>query len=210
VVLAASAGLLVVVAAAPRSSPGRLVGALLAEGRASCARSAGRGITVPLAAVTWLCPKTGEPRVVGRVPRLSGNWWFSASQIAPNDDLSELSLGDLRVSLPFDRPRGELSVEHAVLRGLPQWGRPSGLPALERAVLLGLGLAATGMSTVLSVLRAPHPRPWVASFLAIAGSISVLLVARLAAESTAAVGFLAAPAAAAVVMGLSVGFRRLH
>jgi hypothetical protein len=202
--------LLAAVAATPRASPGRLVAALLEEGRASCARSAGRGVTVPLAAVTWLCPKKGDPRVVGRVPRLSGNLWFSASRIAPNDDLSELSLGDLRVSLPADRPRGELSVERAVLRGLPRWGRPLGLPARARAMLLGLGLAATGVSAVLCVLRTPHPTPWVASLLALAGSLSVLLVAQMAEQGTAALAFLSAPLAAAVVIGLSVGIRRFY
>lgn len=136
------------------SAPGRFASQLIAQGRASCERAdEPRGALVPLVGVTWLCFPERTPRVAGPLPRSGGRAWFTATDLAPSDDLRRFQLRDLELMLKLNStllPRVRLRVQSAVVTGLTPWGRPARLGAARRAGLIAstaalLGLAVTGL-----------------------------------------------------------------
>ncbi|MDF2696788.1 MAG: hypothetical protein K0S65_5171, partial [Labilithrix sp.] len=123
--------------------PGRVVNALLAEGRASCAPSETHGI--PFVSATWLCPQTmgSPPRLVGRAP--VGDVVFTAEDATVSDDLRRIDLTGARLTLPTGSQGMDVRVrvDTLVLRGLAPWARASSLPPfLRAAVVTGSSLLA--------------------------------------------------------------------
>ena len=120
------------------AAPGRIVDALLAEGRAACAatdREGRRRTRVPFVSATWLCaPERGAPRLVGRAP--IGGVVFTASDARVSDDLRRIDLDDARLALPASR-EGER-------RHVPRARRHADAPR-PRAVGAGV-VAAAGAS----------------------------------------------------------------
>lgn len=151
-----------VVLAREAVAPGRVVNALLVEGRASCTPSATHG--VPFVSVTWLCPSDEDspPRLVGRAP--IGGVVFTADDAKVSDDLRRIELTNARVALPTTRSAdGSLSsakvhVNNLVLRGLAPWARASSLPPALRALVVTASAFFAGAVAVLAILRARRRR----------------------------------------------------
>jgi hypothetical protein len=159
---AAALGLTSVTLGRDAAAPGRVVGALLAEGRAACApptNGAPATHAVPFVAATWLCAP-GGPRLVGRTPL--GGLVFTAAGARVSDDLRRIELDDARLALPGGgggggASSGELTfrvhVGTLTLRGLPPFAQASSVPPLLRAAAVtASGLAASG-AAVLALLE---------------------------------------------------------
>lgn len=133
-------------------APGRVVNALLVEGRASCTPGATHG--VPFVSVTWLCPPDddGPPRLVGRAP--IGGVVFTAEDAKVSDDLRRIELTNARVALPS----AKVHVDNLVLRGLAPWARASSLPPTIRATVVTASAFCGGAVAVLAILRARRRR----------------------------------------------------
>ena len=132
------------------AAPGRVVNALLVEGRASCRPGATHGI--PFVSVTWLCPEQGPPRLVGRAP--VGGAVFTAEDARVSDDLRRIELTQARVAVP----NVKVHVDNLVLRGLAPWARASSLPPFIRAFVVTASAFAGGAVAVLAILRARRRR----------------------------------------------------
>jgi hypothetical protein len=140
------------------AAPGRVVNALLAEGRTTCASSGASGSpathAVPFVSATWLCaPDTGlAPRLVGRAP--IGNVIYTAAAAHVTDDLRRVDLDDARLSLPVTPTSAvRVHVTTLTLRGLSPWARASALPPAFRAFVVTISAAAAACAVVLGLLH---------------------------------------------------------
>lgn len=150
------------------AAPGRIVAALLAEGRAACARELEEGRdpppthAVPFVSATWLCtPGGAPPRLVGRSPL--GGVVFTATDARVTDDLRRIDLEDARLALQgagaASTPGGALAfrvhVRTLTLRGLAPFAQASSIrPGFRALVVTTSGVAAAGFSVfVLLGLR---------------------------------------------------------
>jgi hypothetical protein len=144
------------------AAPGRIVGALLAEGRAACGEPSDHEKpathAVPFVSATWLCAPGGA-RLVGRAPL--GGVVFTATNAHVSDDLRRIDLEDARLGLPLagGGAKGEGALTFKVhvgtltLRGLAPWAHASSIPPLVRAaVVTGSGLAAAS-AAVFALLK---------------------------------------------------------
>jgi hypothetical protein len=143
------------------AAPGRIVGALLAEGRAACTRPSdvdpSRPAThaVPFVAATWLCAP-GGPRLVGRTP--IGGLVFTAADARVSDDLRRIDLDDARLGLPgASKGEGGLTfrvhVSTLTLRGLAPFAQASSLPPFVRALVVTTSGLAAASAAVLALLE---------------------------------------------------------
>jgi hypothetical protein len=126
------------------AAPGRVVDALLADGRAACASAtAPDARSVPFVSATWVCSGKGNAHLVGRSPL--GGIVFTAANAHVSEDLRRIDLDDARLVL--DTPRVRVHVGSLVLRGLAPWARASSpVYALLRVRSRRIGgIAATAM-----------------------------------------------------------------
>lgn len=140
-------------------APGRVVNALLAEGRASCVPNATHGI--PFVSATWLCPRdktASPPRLIGRAP--IGNVVFTASDAHVSDDLRRIDLKDARLALPGPdaSTKVRVHVDELDLRGLAPWARASSLPPILRATVVVASSLFAGCAAGAMILRARRRR----------------------------------------------------
>jgi hypothetical protein len=136
------------------AAPGRVVNALLSEGRAVCASAEGPSTYgVPFVSVTWLCSDGTAPRIVGRAP--IGAVAFSATNARVSDDLRRIDLDDARLALTNagGGPEVKVHVGTLTLRGLAPWARASVLAPSLRAVVVTASALAAAFSAVLVLLR---------------------------------------------------------
>ncbi|MCC6213302.1 MAG: hypothetical protein IT376_00400 [Polyangiaceae bacterium] len=186
--------------------PGRLLTAVVEEGRRSCAAvDAPRSVAVPLAGLDWVCFPGRAPRAVGAVPGTSERAWLSATEVRANDALTELGLRDLELALPGPgAPRSvAVSAREATVSGLPGWGRAVARTAIGRAADSSLTALVLGLVVLGGVLWAGAGR---AASLALAGGGGLLalgLVTRLDRAGASSIAILIVPAVAglAVVLG---------
>lgn len=142
------------------AAPGRIVRALLAEGRAACAssRDHDRPAThaVPFVAATWLCAPSG-PRLVGRAP--IGGLVFTANDAKVSDDLRRIDLDDARLGLAASsgKASGNLTfhvhVGTLTLRGLAPWAQASSIPPAVRALVITSSGLCGASAAVLAILK---------------------------------------------------------
>ena len=141
------------------AAPGRIVGALLAEGRAACARPDGGDVArpathaVPFVAATWLCAPSG-PRLVGRTP--IGGLVFTATGAQVSDDLRRIDLEDARLALPGSGAASltfKVHVGTLTLRGLPPFAQASAIPPFLRALVVTTSGLAAASAAVLALLE---------------------------------------------------------
>ena len=144
------------------AAPGRVVRALIDEGRSACVHEAGRPTpathAVPFVAATWLCTP-GAPRLVGRAPL--GGVVFTASGARVSDDLRRIDLDDARLALPASANDDggltfRLRVGTLTLRGLAPWAQASAVPPLLRAAIVtssGLCAASAAVLALLTLRR---------------------------------------------------------
>ncbi|MDB5220970.1 MAG: hypothetical protein JWO86_8897 [Myxococcaceae bacterium] len=150
------------------AAPGRIVGALLAEGRAAC--GAGERTredapapppathAVPFVSATWLCAPSG-PRLVGRTP--IGGLVFTATGANVSDDLRRIDLDDARLAVAGST-KDEAALTFRVhvgtltLRGLAPFAHASALPPWLRALVVtasGLAAASAAVFALLELRR---------------------------------------------------------
>lgn len=139
------------------AAPGRIVRALMAEGRAACVSDAARAVptthAVPFVAATWICTP-GAPRLVGRAPL--GGVVFTASGAHVSDDLRRIDLDDARLALRSKAEGGltfRIHVGTLTLRGLAPWAQASSVPPALRAVVVTVSGLAAASAAVLALLR---------------------------------------------------------
>jgi hypothetical protein len=140
------------------AAPGRIVGALLAEGRSACettgARRGPATHAVPFVAATWLCAPSGA-RLVGRAPL--GGVVFTATDAQVSDDLRRIELDDARLALPTAKGEGSLTFKVHVgtltLRGLAPWAQASSVPPALRAVVVTASGMAAASAAVFALLK---------------------------------------------------------
>jgi chorismate-pyruvate lyase len=165
------------------AAPGRVVNALLAEGRASCSPGETHGI--PFVSATWLCPQqivkgNEKPRLVGRAP--VGNVVFTAEDATVSDDLRRIELAGARLALPAGAAATNVRVrvDTLVLRGLAPWARASSLPPLVRAALVTGSALVAGCSVVAAILRTRRRRVGgvAAAAIGAAGPLAALVTLR--------------------------------
>ncbi len=143
------------------AAPGRIVNALLAEGRGACAP--GTTHRVPFVSATWLCgaAPSGQPapRLVGRAPL--GGIVFTAEGALVSDDLRRIELSGAQLSLLTPSSETSRAASHLrvrvgqlVLRGLSPWARASALPPILRGVVVSASSVAAGMMAALLIFRA--------------------------------------------------------
>ena len=181
VVLAALAFLASVVWGADASSPGRFAAQLIQQGRTSCARAlVPRSVEVPLVGVTWLCFPDRKPRVVGPLPGAGQRAWFTATDLAPSEDLRSFALGDLRLSVrggrPSERPALRLHASTAIVSGLSPWGRPKELPLRKRAGLTALTGSGLGLLVSWLLVAGGRARRLSAATLGAAPALTALVI----------------------------------
>ncbi len=159
------------------AAPGRIVEALLGDGRTTCLAStapATRG--VPFVSATWLCSGDGAAHLAGRSP--IGGVAFTASDAHVSDDLRRIDLSDARLVLTS--PRVRVHVGTLALRGLAPWARASSLPPVLRAVVViasGL-IGASGAVYVLLRVRRRRIGGVAATALGAAGPLAALATLR--------------------------------
>ena len=156
------------------AAPGRIVGALLAEGRAACGPSTAERTpdgapapapvsppathAVPFVAATWLCAPGGA-RLVGKTP--IGGLVFTATGARVSDDLRRIDLDDARLALAGStKDEGALTfrvhVGTLTLRGLAPFAQASSLPPWLRALVVtasGLAAASAAVFALLELRR---------------------------------------------------------
>jgi hypothetical protein len=142
------------------AAPGRVVNALLTEGRSACASGIARGAApsakgVPFVSATWLCAQ-GTPRLVGRAP--IGGVVFTAEDARVSDDLRRIELERARMELPAGDRSVRVRVDALVLRGLSPWARASSLPPIVRAAVVVTSALATAAGAALGILRGRRRR----------------------------------------------------
>lgn len=138
------------------NAPGRFAGALIAQGRASCAAAGGaRSVVVPMLGASWLCFPDGSARIAGRVPGGLRSAWFTARDLRPSDTLTEFTLWDARIAFPRTRslPETHVAVKRAVVRGLPAWGQAARLDANVRGGVIAVSIWIAALAVMWSVLR---------------------------------------------------------
>ncbi len=143
------------------AAPGRIVGALLAEGRSAC-ETPSHGATpathaVPFVAATWLCAPSGA-RLVGRTPL--GGLVFTATGASVSDDLRRIDLEDARLALPASTgAKAEANLTFRVhvgtltLRGLAPWAQASSIPPFVRAIVVTTSAVAGASAAVFALLK---------------------------------------------------------
>ena len=141
------------------AAPGRIVRALIDEGRSACVQESDRAVpathSVPFVAATWICTP-GAPRLVGRAPL--GGVVFTASGARVSDDLRRIDLDDARLALPASmKSEGALTfrihVGTLTLRGLAPWAQASSVPPALRAVVVTASGLAAASAAVLALLK---------------------------------------------------------
>jgi hypothetical protein len=165
VIFVALLGVTSIVLGRDAAAPGRIVGALLAEGKAACGAGSERAAptthAVPFVAATWLCAPDGA-RLVGRAP--IGGVVFTATDARVSDDLRRIDLADARLALagPAGGTKSEgnltfrIRVGTLTLRGLAPWAQASAVPPLLRAAVVtssGLAAASAGVFALLKLRR---------------------------------------------------------
>lgn len=161
------------------AAPGRIVGALLAEGRAACGDvQAGAGgevprtHAVPFVAATWLCAPGGA-RLVGRAP--IGGVVFTATGAHVSDDLRRIDLEDARLALPASA-KGEdsfafrIHVGTLTMRGLAPWAQASSVPPWLRAIVVTFSGLAAASAAVFALLELRRRRVGTVAAVAIGAS----------------------------------------
>ncbi len=136
------------------AAPGRVVDALLREGRSACARATSPTTsTVPFVSATWLCGASG-PRLVGRSP--IGGIVFTAGAAGVSHDLRRVELEDARIALAGGAaaPTVHVHVGTLTLRGLAPFAIASPLAPWLRAFLIVLAGAGAATAAVVVLLRA--------------------------------------------------------
>lgn len=141
------------------AAPGRIVNALLEEGRSSCAP--GTTHAVPFVSATWLCPNAPPsagalPRLVGRTP--VGGALFTAREAEVSDDLRRIELADARLVFPSGASKARVHVGTLVLRGLAPWARASSLPPALRAAVVGGSAIVAACAAAAVILGARRRR----------------------------------------------------
>ncbi len=159
------------------AAPGRIVRALLAEGRAACAGTGDRDRptthAVPFVAATWLCAPAG-PRLVGRTP--IGGLVFTASGAAVSDDLRRIDLDDARLGLGASGGRTgpnltfHIHVGTLTLRGLAPWAQASSIPPGLRALVITTSGLAAASAAVLAILKLRRRRVGTVAAVAVGAS----------------------------------------
>lgn len=166
------------------AAPGRIVGALLAEGRAACG-APGEGSlekpathAVPFVAATWLCAPSGA-RLVGRAP--IGGVVFSATGARVSDDLRRIDLEDARLALAgSSKAEGSLTfrihVGTLTMRGLAPWAQASSIPPWLRAVVVTFSALTAASAAVFALLELRRRRVGTVAAVAIgaAGPLAAL------------------------------------
>jgi len=161
------------------AAPGRIVGALLAEGRAACATSPEGTHAVPFVAATWLCAPSGA-RLVGRTP--IGGLVFTATDAHVSDDLRRIDLEDARLAVAGKSGKDEESLTFRVhvgtltLRGLAPFAQASSLPPWLRALVVTVSGLAAASAAVLALLELRRRRVGTVAAVAIgaAGPLAAL------------------------------------
>ncbi|MDB4936704.1 MAG: hypothetical protein JWP87_3676 [Labilithrix sp.] len=170
------------------AAPGRIVGALLAEGRAACGAPGGEGEgrsheapathAVPFVAATWLCAPSGA-RLVGRAP--IGGVVFSATGARVSDDLRRIDLEDARLALAgSSKAEGSLTfrihVGTLTMRGLAPWAQASSIPPWLRAVVVTFSALTAASAAVFALLELRRRRVGTVAAVAIgaAGPLAAL------------------------------------
>ena len=136
------------------AAPGRIVRALIDEGRAACTGDRPATHAVPFVAATWLCAP-GGPRLVGRAPL--GGVVFTATGARVSDDLRRIDLEDARLTLPGTKSEGSLTFKVHVgtlsLRGLAPWAQASSIPPALRALIVTASGVAAASAAVFALLK---------------------------------------------------------
>jgi hypothetical protein len=137
------------------AAPGRVVNALLAQGRSACASGIARGAApaakgVPFVSATWLCARD-TPRLVGRAPL--GGVVFTAEAATVSDDLRRIELEQAKLALPAGERSIRIRVDSLVLRGLSPWARASSLPPFLRALVVVASALATASGAAVAILK---------------------------------------------------------
>ena len=166
------------------AAPGRIVGALLAEGRAACGQSqdASQGApathAVPFVSATWLCAPSGA-RLVGRAP--IGGVVFTATDAHVSDDLRRIDLEDARLALPAStKAEASLAVRIHVgtltMRGLAPWAQASSVPPWLRALVVTFSGLVASSAAVFALLELRRRRVGTVAAVAIgaAGPLAAL------------------------------------
>ena len=166
------------------AAPGRIVGALLAEGRAACGHSQQGGEAapathaVPFVAATWLCAPGGA-RLVGRAP--IGGVVFTATGAQVSDDLRRIDLEDARLALPAStKAEASLAVRIHVgtltMRGLAPWAHASSVPPWLRALVVTFSGLVASSAAVFALLELRRRRVGTVAAVAIgaAGPLAAL------------------------------------
>lgn len=169
----------VVAVAFETEAPGQLSARLVDAGRESCvSRDAPRAIEVPLATVTWLCFPTG-PRLVGRVPGLSRDVWFSASGLRPSDDLRRIDLDEVTLGAALSGRIVSIRATRATVAGLPTWGVPGGARGVHRALIVGSSAWLLAVAASWLVLRGGHASAIGATAVTLLAAVTMLAVLRM-------------------------------
>lgn len=142
------------------AAPGRVVNALLAEGRSACSgdRTLGETHGIPFVSVTWLCGRE-KPRLVGRAP--VGRVVFTADDARVSDDLRRIELDGARLALPTGDDRAmkvRVGVDTLTLRGLAPWARASSLPPFLRAIVVTGSAFIAACAAAFAILRVRRRR----------------------------------------------------
>ncbi len=166
------------------AAPGRIVGALLAEGRAACGRAqdaseaAPATHAVPFVSATWLCAPSGA-RLVGRAP--IGGVVFTATGAHVSDDLRRIDLEDARLALPAStKAEASLAVRIHVgtltMRGLAPWAQASSVPPWLRALVVTFSGLVASSAAVFALLELRRRRVGTVAAVAIgaAGPLAAL------------------------------------
>jgi hypothetical protein len=167
------------------AAPGRIVGALLAEGKAACGAGSDRAAptthAVPFVAATWLCAPDGA-RLVGRAP--IGGVVFTATDARVSDDLRRIDLADARLALAgpsggtksVDNLSFRIRVGTLTLRGLAPWAQASAVPPLLRAAVVTTSGLAAASAAVFALLKLRRRRVGTVAAVAIgaAGPLAAL------------------------------------
>ncbi len=166
------------------AAPGRIVGALLAEGRDACATTPEGTHAVPFVAATWLCAPNGA-RLVGRTP--IGGLVFTATDAHVSDDLRRIDLEDARLAVAGSTRAGKsgkdeesltfrVHVGTLTLRGLAPFAQASSLPPWLRALVVTVSGLAAASAAVFALLELRRRRVGTVAAVAIgaAGPLAAL------------------------------------
>jgi hypothetical protein len=128
--------------------PGAIAMELMYSARESCTHVGHGTSAVPFVQATWICTPESPPYLVGRAPL--GAVWFAARGAEFSGDFREVSLTDVRFSLPL----ADVHVDAATLRGMPTLLPASSVPAWLRASVLSTALLLMAATTVAALLGA--------------------------------------------------------